>query len=129
VVTLGAVGIAVGAEVVRVSAVELERVVGAIGEANSAAGCETRGRPVSEIDLVTSAAVSLNGITGEVGLATGDGSTDSGNSEAVIIWRDAGCDLLALVPDPPRALTGENGGITAGCGTTEVDAGSAGTVS
>ena len=68
-------------------------------------------------------------MTGEVGLAAGDGSIGSGNSEAVTIWRDAGCGPFALLPVPPRALTGENGGITAGCGVAEIGADSAETAS
>ncbi len=61
-----------------------------------------------------SAVVSRNGITGDVGLVA-DGSTTWGDSETVADWRDVDCGPLALGTGPPRALTGENGGITAGC--------------
>lgn len=114
---------------VRVSAVEPERLVGAIGAANSAAGCDATGELVSEIDSVTSTAVPSIGMTGDVGLVAGAGSTGSGNSEAVTVLRDGDCGSLALGTDPPRALTGENGGITAGWGAAEIGADSAETAS
>jgi hypothetical protein len=112
---------------------------GAIEEVTSTEDCATKGRPVSGLESVTPAEVSFSGMTDELGLTVRDGSTDSGNSEAAAISRDAGCNRLALVvvpggvgfigAGPPRALTGENGGITTGCGGVEVRAGSAGTAS
>jgi hypothetical protein len=112
---------------------------GAIEEVTSTEDCDTKGKPVSGLDSVTPAEVSLSGMTDELGLTVGEGSADSGNSEAAAILRDAGCNRLALavIPGgvgfvgagPPRALTGENGGITTGCGEVEVRAGSAGTAS
>jgi len=127
--TPGTVGNGVGVEVARVSAVELESGASAIGEEKSEAGCDATGELVSEIDSVTLTAVSSIGMTCDVGLSGGIDSISSGPLEATTTWRDAGCGAIAWFAIPPRALTGENGGITAGCGVAEVGADSGGTAS
>ena len=128
-------GAPAGVTTARVSAVELERAIGTIGSlradgvgevsmvgrvvdrtsaggasdaiegTNSAVDSDTKGKPVSGNDSVTSVAVALNGMTGEAELTAGIGSTGAGTSEAGTLLRDAGCS-------PLRTLTGENGGIT-----------------